>query len=227
MGERRRAARDIRPPSHPASGNASLPALPIPPTGAHAMTETVDIAIEVDTQKAKAALGEVEVSARGFASALASAFTGLAIQGKDVGSVLEQLATRLANLALTAALKPLESGLTSLIGGAVGGLGFADGGVIGQGRVMPFARGGVVAAPTYFPLGQASLGLMGEKGAEAILPLARGADGRLGVRSAGATGGGGSVTVNITTPDIAGFRRSDAYLSGLVARAVARGQRGA
>ncbi|MFS8039219.1 phage tail tape measure protein [Xanthobacter sp. AM11] len=188
------------------------------------MTETVDIAIEVDTRSAKAALGEVEVSARGFASALASAFTGLAVQGKDLGSVLEQLAARLANLALTAALKPLESGLTSLLSGGAGALGFADGGVVGQGRVMPFARGGVVAAPTYFPLGGASLGLMGEKGAEAILPLARGADGRLGVRSADG-GGRAGVTVNIATPDLSGFRRSDAYVSGLVARAVARGQR--
>ena len=186
------------------------------------MTETVDIALQVDTRSAMAALGAAEVSARGFSSALASAFTGLAVQGKDLGTVLEQLATRLANLALTAALKPLESSLTSLLSGA--GLGFAKGGVIGEGQVKPFARGGVVAAPTYFPLG-ASLGLMGEKGAEAILPLARGADGRLGVRSAEGAGRG-AVTVNIATPDISGFRRSDAYVSGLVARAVARGQRG-
>ena len=186
------------------------------------MTETVDIALQVDTRSAMAALGAAEVSARGVSSALASAFTGLVVQGKDVGTVLEQLATRLANLALTAALKPLESSLTSLLSGA--GLGFAKGGVIGEGQVKPFARGGVVAAPTYFPLG-ASLGLMGEKGAEAILPLARGADGRLGVRSAEGAGRG-AVTVNIATPDISGFRRSDAYVSGLVARAVARGQRG-
>lgn len=188
------------------------------------MTETVDIAVEVDTRGAMAALGAAEVSARGFASALSSAFTGLAIQGKDLGTVLEQLALRLANLALTAALKPLESGITALLSG--GGLGFAKGGVISEGRVMPFARGGVVAAPTYFPMGGANLGLMGEKGAEAIMPLARGADGRLGVRAAEGAGRA-SVTVNIATPDLAGFRRSDAYLSGLVARAVARGQRGA
>lgn len=193
------------------------------------MTETVDIAIEVDTQKAKAAFGEVEVSARGFAGAMASAFTGLVVQGKDLGSVLEQLAVRLSNLALTAALKPLEAGLTSLLSGAAGGLGFADGGVIAQGRVTPFARGGVVAAPTYFPLSGgnsgASWGVMGEKGAEAILPLSRGADGRLGVSVEGS--GGRSVVVNVATPDLAAFRRSEAYLSGLVARAVSRAQRGA
>lgn len=190
------------------------------------MTETVDIAIAVDTQKAKAAFADVEVSARGFSSALASAFTGLVVQGKDLGSVLEQLAVRLSNLALTAALKPLEAGLTSLLSGASSGLGFADGGVIDGGRVKPFARGGVVAAPTYFPLSGASFGLMGEKGAEAILPLQRGADGALGVRMAG-EGARSSVTVNVATPDLAAFRRSEAYLSGLVARAVTRAQRGA
>jgi lambda family phage tail tape measure protein len=189
------------------------------------VTESVDIELSVDTRKAIEALGAAEVSARGFASALSGAFTGVALKGKDLGTVLEQLAQRLAGLALTAALKPLEQGLTGLLSGAVGGLGFADGGVIQQGQVKPFARGGVVAAPTYFPLAS-GLGLMGEKGAEAILPLSRGADGTLGVRSAEG-GARASVTVNIATPDLAGFRHSDAYLSGLVARAVARGQRGA
>lgn len=189
------------------------------------MTETVDVELNVDTKNARDAFADAEVSARGFASALASAFTGVALKGKDLGSVLEQLALRLANLALTAALKPLESGLTGLISSALGGLGFASGGVVAGGQVKPFARGGVVAAPTYFPLGS-QIGLMGEKGAEAILPLSRGADGSLGVRASDGAGRA-SVTVNVATPDLSSFRRSDAYLSGLLARAVARGQRGA
>ena len=96
----------------------------------------------------------------------------------------------------------------------------AKGRVLLRGMVMPFAKGGVVGAPTYFALGH-GLGLMGEQGAEAVMPLARGPDGRLGVQS----GGGGrpvSVTVNIATPDVESFRRSEAQVSA----APARGQRG-
>lgn len=92
------------------------------------------------------------------------------------------------------------------------------------GRVRPFASGGVVASPTYFPMA-GGLGLMGEAGAEAILPLARGPDGRLGVRGGGA-GGGVAITVNIATPDVDGFRRSEAQVAAALARAVARGRRG-
>ncbi len=90
--------------------------------------------------------------------------------------------------------------------------------------VQPFAEGGVVASPTYFPLGR-GLGLMGERGAEAVMPLARGPDGRLGVRG-GASARPVSVNVTISTPDADSFRRSEAQVSAALARAVARGQRG-
>jgi phage-related minor tail protein len=101
---------------------------------------------------------------------------------------------------------------------------FARGGVFSRGMVMPFAKGGVVGAPAYFPLGR-GLGLMGERGAEAVMPLARGPDGRLGVQ-AGAAARPASITVNISTPDAESFRRSEAQVSAALARAVARGQRG-
>ena len=50
-----------------------------------------------------------------------------------------------------------------------------------MGAIKPFAAGGVIGTPTYFPLTSGGLGLAGEAGPEAIMPLARGADGRLGV----------------------------------------------
>ena len=70
---------------------------------------------------------------------------------------------------------------------------------------MPFAEGGVIASPAFFPLGR-GLGLMGERGAEAILPLTRGADGRLGVRSSGEARRPLNVVVQVSTPDADSFR---------------------
>lgn len=64
----------------------------------------------------------------------------------------------------------------------------ADGGVMSRGRITPFAYGGVVNGPTVFPMAN-GMGLMGEAGPEAIMPLKRGANGKLGVE------GGGGVTV--------------------------------
>jgi phage-related minor tail protein len=68
------------------------------------------------------------------------------------------------------------------------------------------------------------VGLAGERGAEAIMPLARGPDGRLGVAASGA-GGGVNVTFNVSTPDAESFRRSEGQVAAMVARAVALGQR--
>ena len=64
----------------------------------------------------------------------------------------------------------------------------ANGNVFMGGNLIPFARGGVVSVPTLFPMAN-GMGLMGEAGPEAIMPLRRGADGRLGVAAPGAAGG--------------------------------------
>ena len=74
--------------------------------------------------------------------------------------------------------------MQSILGGI---LPFAKGAAFGAGRVAAFARGGVVDGPTHFPM-RGGVGLMGEAGPEAIMPLARGADGGLGVRAAAAAG---------------------------------------
>ena len=78
-------------------------------------------------------------------------------------------------------------GFGNLIGAAFG---FANGGAFSNGNVIPFAKGGVVGSPTYFGMSGGRTGLMGEAGPEAIMPLKRGPDGKLGVQ------GGGGVTVN-------------------------------
>ena len=65
-----------------------------------------------------------------------------------------------------------------------------------QGVISEFAKGGIVAQPTYFRYGAAgNLGVMGEAGAEAILPLKRSRSGNLGVESSG--GGSTNIVVNV------------------------------
>src|SRR5690606_7615263 len=128
-------------------------------------------------------------------------------------------------MVLKQGLQPLQSLAGSLFSGLFGGLAgilpFAKGGV--PGHVVPFAGGGVVSAPTYFPLGQ-NIGLMGEAGSEAILPLRRGADGSLGVAAAGSPAPV-NVVFNVTPQDAASCRQSEALITGMLARAVSRGTR--
>ena len=76
------------------------------------------------------------------------------------------------------------AGSTQLFGGLASG--GANRCALRMGGIKPFAGGGVIGTPTYFPLSTGGLGLAGEAGPEAIVPLARGADGRLGVAMSGA-----------------------------------------
>ncbi|MFN4272136.1 MAG: phage tail tape measure protein [Aliihoeflea sp.] len=174
------------------------------------MDENVTVRIEADTQPFVAALGELEQLSQGFGRQLTGALQGAVVSGRSLEDVLRRLALNLAGMALGQGLKPLEGLFSSMFGRMLGG-------------VVPFAQGGVVSQPTYFPMG-GQMGLMGEAGAEAILPLRRGADGRLGV----ASGGGGqkvNVVFNVSTPDAASFRKSEAQVTGMLARAVSRGTR--
>ena len=88
---------------------------------------------------------------------------------------------------------------------------------------MVSAAGGVVRGPVAFPM-RGGGGLMGEAGPEAILPLSRGADGKLGV-AAESGGRPVSVTVNIQTPDVAAFQRSRSQIAAQLGRAIGRGAR--
>ncbi|TGT76708.1 MULTISPECIES: phage tail length tape measure family protein [unclassified Mesorhizobium] len=92
-------------------------------------------------------------------------------------------------------------GLSSMFGGASGAFGFmnsispmatadilsgswglfANGAAFRHGNVVPFAKGDVFSRPTYFPMSGGRTGMLGEAGDEAIMPLRRGPDGKLGV----------------------------------------------
>ena len=86
-------------------------------------------------------------------------------------------------------MKPIANALS---GGLSGLFGSANGNVFAQNGIVPFAYGGIVDRPTMFPFAK-GVGLMGEAGPEAIMPLKRGTDGKLGVSG----GGGTSVVVNV------------------------------
>lgn len=171
---------------------------------------------------------EVGVLSNGIGGGLRRAFDGLMFDGLKLSDALKTVAKSMIDTVYGIAMKPVQnalggavaSGLQGLLGGLMP---FEKGGSFSQGRVLPFAKGGVVAQPTGFAM-RGGRGLMGEAGPEAIMPLARGADGRLGVQAAG---GGRAVTVvmNITTPDVQGFQRSQTQIAAQAQRMLARGQR--
>jgi tape measure domain-containing protein len=122
---------------------------------------------------------------------IGSALEGIIFQTKSLKESLSDVLRSVAGLFI-------QSGVRS----AFSGLGLdnffkmnkeANGNVYAQNGVVPFARGGIVNKPTLFPFAK-GIGLMGEAGPEAIMPLKRGPSGRLGVE---ASGGGTSVVVNV------------------------------
>jgi len=192
------------------------------------------------TDKVRTSTNARGVSATTFAKTMSKAFADATAGGKQFDDVLKQLALRLSGMAVTQAFRPVASGVAGSPSKLIGEIFGSDTETQGKsgsrmptdmrfmdaiGGLTPFASGGVIGAPTYFPLSSGSLGLAGEAGAEAIMPLMRGPDGRLGVAMNGA-GQAANVIIQISTPDAQSFRRSEAYLTGQIARAVMRGQRG-
>lgn len=165
---------------------------------------------------------DAETLSRGLSKGLRRAFDGLVFDGMRASDVLGTVARSVVNTAYSAAIKPVTSQIGGLLAQSVTGV-FANGGAFSQGKVTPFASGGIVSSPTAFPM-RGGTGLMGEAGPEAIMPLSRGSDGKLGVKM---EGGGRPVTVvmNISTPDAASFQRSRTQIAAQMGRALGRGQR--
>jgi len=139
--------------------------------------------------------------------ALASFFQNLANYFLDMAAQIIQKMIVMAILNQVVGLLPGSKGGGSFAGkgyfdpitgkGAAGpNFGLAMGGVVSKNGIEPFAMGGIVNKPTLFKYadgGTGRFGLMGEAGPEAIIPLKRGRDGRLGVSGGGST----NVTVNV------------------------------
>lgn len=186
----------------------------------------LSVSLSADASALDKVMDDLEARARSFGSALTSALEDAVVDGESLEDVLVSLGERLSSIALDAGLKPLQDMLSKGIGGLAGSaaslFGFADGGV--PGKVQPFAAGGIVSAPTFFPMGR-DVGLMGEAGSEAIMPLKRGPDGRLGVAAA-ETASAPPIVFNVQARDVESFRKSEGQIAAMLSRTVGRGRRG-
>ena len=189
-------------------------------------------------------LRDLDQLGKDFGRTLASGFEDAIFQAKSFNDALRDIGREIAQLAfrqfvtkpLTDSLGGLFSGLlTGGAGASTGGSGgifargdvfedgnaqrFALGGAIYRGAVVPFASGGIFDQPTYFPMSGGRTGLLGEAGPEAIMPLTRGPDGKLGVRSDGASQGPTTVqntthvSMTVVTQNADSFRKSAAQVT--------------
>jgi lambda family phage tail tape measure protein len=92
----------------------------------------------------------------------------------------------------------LGAGASSMFGGMLGGSKKnADGNVFSGGGIQQFANGGVVGQRSFFDIGE-----MAEQGPEAIMPLQRDSQGRLGVHVAGGSSSSGGGVTHYHAPQI-------------------------
>lgn len=185
---------------------------------------STDLALDLkaSTTEIRRAEQETRSLTRSMGYGLRRAFDSAVFGGAKLSDVMRGLALDFSRSALNTALRPLQTSLAGGLADLFSGGAFADGGTFSSGRVRAFAEGGVVRQATAFPM-RGGLGLMGEAGPEAVMPLSRGADGKLGVNAEGSSGV--SVTVNIQTRDAESFRRSQSQVAAAITRAVARGRR--
>ena len=188
----------------------------------------VEISISNSFDEISRELSQLERQADQFGKAMTNALKSSIIDGNNFSQVVNNLAMSLSDMALNAALAPIEKRVSHLFGSVLGSTSLFGGSNALPTNLIPFANGGVVSSPTLFPMGGsgANVGLMGEAASEAILPLARGSDGTLGVATNGAQNSPINISFNINTPDADGFRRTETQISAMLARAVGRGQRG-
>ncbi|MFC3692009.1 phage tail tape measure protein [Chenggangzhangella methanolivorans] len=163
--------------------------------------EAIAVTIEVEASALRRELTEAERLSRRFGSALGDALEAGVVQGSSLSEVLRGLSARLSSIALSAALKPVETAFGSIFSGLTRGL---------FGGASPFGAAGLAA-----PQG-VSTALASASPAAVAAPAPQSAP----------QAGHGAITVNISTPDAESFRRSEVQVSAALARAVARGRRG-
>ncbi len=112
----------------------------------------------------------------------------------------------------------IRQAMLNMFGGIFSFLKNAQGNAFGANGVIPYAKGGVVNSPTVFPF-KNGVGLMGEAGAEAILPLKRGRSGNLGVEASGSSN---NIVVNVDASgtEVQGDDAQSSQLGKLIGLAV-------
>ena len=122
----------------------------------------------------------------------------------------------ISDMARIAIQQTITKPFTNFISGIFGS---ANGNAFVDGKVQKYAYGGVVNKPTIFPMAN-GLGLMGEAGAEAILPLRRGNNGKLGVQSTGGNIGNIVVNVDASGSSVEGDQQQGKELGRIIATAI-------
>ena len=137
---------------------------------------------------------------------LADGLTEFCMSGKlDFNDLANSFIQMVIRMQMQAMVSGLFKGIGGIFSGLFGGTAAADGGVFTGG--ISSLSGGVYNKPTFFSYGVQKFargGVLGEAGPEAVMPLARMSNGKLGVQSAGGAAGGVVVPVNIQVINQAG-----------------------
>lgn len=157
-----------------------------------------------EVEKAQKKTKEEVEKATAYAGRFSDALIDSAIEGESFADAMRNTFKNMASDILKELARVVLSNVFKSLIGTIGGSFFGGGGsntgqyfpdsgfaissakgnVFDNGRLTAFAKGGVVDGPTAFPMAGGT-GLMGEAGPEAIMPLKRGADGKLGVSGGG------------------------------------------
>lgn len=152
--------------------------------------ETYSRALFDGLDKTETKVRETNQAAKELGLTFASAFEDAIVDGKKFSDVLKGLAQDLLRIAARKAItEPLADWASKAVANLIPS---ANGNVFNNSPALSAYSGSIVSNPTVFPFAK-GVGLMGEAGPEAILPLKRGSNGKLGVSM---EGGGGGVTVN-------------------------------
>lgn len=182
------------------------------------MTDDVMVAVHADVSEFQRALEGLTPLAAEFGAQLTNALKSAVVSGRSLEEVLRQIGLSLAGSALNRALQPLQTLATTFFTGLFSGIG---GQAASAAAPLPFAASAMAAAPSFLDAGSlgGARGMSAPAGApERDVPLSA-------VTTRSDPSSRVSIVFNVTTADAASFRKSEAQVTGMLARAVSRGAR--